>query len=102
MFFSVCHTSSCSSSWTRLFTKSWIYQESTFEVCEAIISVIKDQVEITSLSTIHWNQLMWRGSSLLCDKAVRIVKSQTYVFADSVLCLGNMSDQPVEAWKEQD
>ena len=36
--FYVCHTSRCSSSWTRLITKPTIYQESTFEVCEAIIS----------------------------------------------------------------
>ena len=37
--------------------------------------------------------------SLLCDKAIEITNAQTYVFADSVLCLGQMSDQPVEAWK---
>ena len=36
--------------------------------------LIEDQVEITGLSTI--------------DRAVRIMKSKTYVFADSVLCLG--------------
>ena len=34
----VCHTSSCSSSWTRLSTKLTIRQESIFEVCGAIIS----------------------------------------------------------------
>ena len=26
---------------------------------------------------------------------------KTYVFADSVLCLGSMSAQPVEAWKNK-
>ena len=26
---------------------------------------------------------------------------KTYVFADSVLCLGSISDQPVEAWKNK-
>ena len=41
---------------------------------------IKDQVEITGLSTIDWNQLMWRQTSLLCDRAVRIMKSKTCVF----------------------
>ena len=44
---------------------------------------------------------MWRESSLLCDRAVRIVKSQTYVFSDSVLCLGGMSPEPVQAWKHK-
>ena len=34
----VCHTSSCNSSWTRLFIKLTIRQESIFEVCGAIIS----------------------------------------------------------------
>ena len=41
---------------------------------------------------------MWRESSLLCDRAVRIMKSQTYVFSDSVLCLGDISPEPVQAW----
>ena len=39
---------------------------------------------------------MWSESSPLCDKVVRIVKSQSYVFADSVLCLGG-----VQAWKDK-
>ena len=60
--------------------------------------LIKDQVEITGLSTIDWNQPMWRESSVLCDRAVHIMKSQTYVFAGSVLCLGGISTAPVQAW----
>ena len=53
--------------------------------------LINDQVEITGLSTIDWNQPMWRRSSLLCDRAVHIMKSKTYVFSESVLCLGGIS-----------
>ena len=60
----VCYSSSCSSSWARLFGKSAIYQESTIEVCESVIQtterLIKDQTEITGLSAIDWKQLMWR------------------------------------------
>ena len=101
----VCHFSSCSSSWTRLFPKPAIYQESTFEVCEEIVSdnwkVDQGSGEITGLSTIDWNQPMWTESSLLCDRAVRIVKSKTFVFADSVLCLGGISTEPVQAWKDK-
>ena len=44
---------------------------------------------------------MWMESFLLCDRAVRIMKSKTYVFADSVVCLGSLSDKPVEAWKDK-
>ena len=53
--------------------------------------LIKYQVEITGLSTIDWNQSLWRESSLLCDGAVHIMNPQTYLFADSVLCLGGIS-----------
>ena len=40
---------------------------------------------------------MWRESSLLCDRAVRIMKSKTYVFSDSVLCLGGISPEPLNS-----
>ena len=45
---------------------------------------------------------MWREESpLLCDRAVRIVKSKTYVFSDSVLCMGGISQEPAQAWKDK-
>ena len=50
---------------------------------------------------IDWNQPVWRESSLLCDRAVHILKSKTYVFADSVPCLGGVSTAPVQAWKDK-
>ena len=43
----------------------------------------------------------WRSSTLLCDKAIAITINKTYIFADSVLCLGSISDQLVEAWKNE-
>ena len=42
-----------------------------------------------------------RTTTLQCDKAVEITNAKTYVFSDSVLCLGGISDQPVEAWKNK-
>ena len=63
--------------------------------------LIKDQVEMTGLSTIDWNQPIWRESCLLCDRAVQIMKSQTYVFSDSVLRLGDISTAPLQAWKDK-
>ena len=63
--------------------------------------VIKEQTEITGLSTIIWYQPIWRESSLLCDRAVRIVKSTTCVFSDSVPCLGGISPEAVQAWKDK-
>ena len=55
--------------------------------------LIKEQTEITGLSTINWDQPLWSESSLLCDRAVRIMKSQTYIFSDSVLFLGGISPE---------
>ena len=63
--------------------------------------LIKEQTEITGLSTINWDQFMWRESSLLCVRAVRIMKSKPTFFSDSVLCLGGISPEPVQSWKEK-
>ena len=48
-----------------------------FQTTERLIT---DQMEITGLSTIDWKQPMWRETTLLCDGAVQIANSQTYVF----------------------
>ena len=37
--------------------------------------LIKELTEITGLSTINWDQPMWRGASPLCDRAIQIMKS---------------------------
>ena len=42
---------------------------------------------------------MWRESSLLRDRAVQVSNSQTHVFSASVLCLKNISPEPVQGWK---
>ena len=47
--------------------------------------LITEQTGITGLSTINWDQPVWRESSLLCDRAVRIMKSKNFVFSDSML-----------------
>ena len=62
---------------------------------------ITDQTEIASLSTIEWDVPMWRATTLLTDQAVQIMNSKTNVFSDSVFCLGRISDQPVQAWKNK-
>ena len=60
--------------------------------------LLKEQTGTTGVHTINWDQRMWRESSLSCDGAVRIMKSQTYAFSDSVLCLRGISP---EAWKNK-
>ena len=56
-----------------------------------------DQTEITRLTTIDWQRPMWRETTLLTDRAVQFATAKTYVFSDSVLCLGGVRDEPVKA-----
>ena len=63
--------------------------------------MIEGQFEISNLTTIDYKELTWRSTSLLCDKDFEISNAKTCIFLDSVLCLGPMSDQPVEAWKNK-
>ena len=65
-----------------------------FQVTEKLI---KDQTEISGLTTIHCKELTWRSTTLLCDKPIEITNAKTCFFADSVLCLGSLSDEAVEA-----
>ena len=63
--------------------------------------LIKDQREITGLTTIDYKKPTWRSTTLSCDKAIEITNANTYVFADSVLCLGGISIEPVQAWENK-
>ena len=42
---------------------------------------------------------MWKETTLLTDRDAQLATAKTYVFSDSVLCLGGISDEPVEAWE---
>ena len=50
------------------------------------------------LTTIGYEQHTWSSTTLPSDKTIEITNAQTHVFSDSVLCLGSISDQPIEAW----
>ena len=60
-----------------------------------------DQTEITGLTTIDWQQPTSRETTLLTDRAVECATAKTFVFSDSVLCLGGMSDEPVGVWESR-
>ena len=79
------------------FTKNQLlkFVKQLFQVTEKLI---KDQTEISGRTTLDYKELTWRSTTLPSDKAIEITNAKTYVFADSVLCLGSTSDQPVEAW----
>ena len=65
--------------------------------------LITDRIEITGITTIDWQQLIWRKreTTLLTDKAVQFATAETCVFSDSVLCLGRISPEPVKAWESK-
>ena len=53
------------------------------------------------MTTIDYKEHTWRSTSLLCDSTYQITNAKTYVFADSVPCLGSMRDEPIEVWKNE-
>ena len=69
-----------------------------FNVTEKLI---RDQKEISGIPVITWQQLMWQRTTLLTDKGVQFATAQTYVFSNSLLCMGGISSNPVKAWKEK-
>ena len=64
-------------------------------------NLIKDQKEITGVSMIDYKEYTRSATSLLRDRIHQISNAKTYVFADSVLCLGGVKENPNEAWKEK-
>ena len=40
-----------------------------------------------------------RIRALLTDRAVRLSTAKAYVISDSVLCMGRINENPVQAWK---
>ena len=62
--------------------------------------LIRDQTEITGIPVI-WQQQMWPRTTLLTDKEVQFATAKTFVFSESVLCLGGTCSDPVGAWKDK-
>ena len=50
---------------------------------------------------VNWQKSCWKRTTLLTDRAVRLSTAKTYVFSDSVLCMGRISEHPVSARKEK-
>ena len=50
---------------------------------------------------INWKENLGKRTTLLIDRAVRLTTAKAYVFSDSVLCIGRISENPVSAWKEK-
>ena len=62
-----------------------------FEISEKLITEQSD--EIYGVNTINWSDSSWKQLSLVNDEEViRLSQAKDYVFSDSVLCLGKMSE----------
>ena len=72
-----------------------------FEISEQLITEQSD--EINGRSTMNWENSSWKYLSLVGDEeAISLLHTKVYVFSDSVLCLGNVNENPQSniAWKE--
>ena len=66
--------------------------------------LVSEQVEISGLETIGWENQSWKQLSLIGDETIiDLQRAKVYVFSDSVLCLGRVHQHPQsnEAWKER-
>ena len=64
-----------------------------FDRSEKLITEQSD--ENYGLSTINWEYSSWKYLSLVGDEQViSLSHAKVYVFSDSVLCLGKMSENP--------
>ena len=64
-----------------------------FDMSEQLIAEQSD--EIYGVNTINWDDSSWKHSSLIGDEEViSLSHAKVYVFSDSVLCLGKMSENP--------
>ena len=59
--------------------------------------------EILIVKCLEFLSLSWAGSVLANDQAIKWAKAKVCVYADSVLCVGQMRDTPeaTERWKGQ-
>ena len=63
--------------------------------------LIRHQTEIIGLKTIDFKEFTWRLTRSLCSRAFQINNANTYIFSVSVLCVGQMGDDPSAAWKNR-
>ena len=73
-----------------------------FDISKKLIGEQSD--EIYGTSTIYWEHSSWKYLSLSGDEQViSLQRTKVYVFSDSVLCLGNINQNPESntVWEEK-
>ena len=73
-----------------------------FDISEKLITEKSD--EIYGVNTINWGDSAWKHLSLIGgEEVVSLTRAKVYVFSESVLCLGNMSENPLSniVWEDK-
>ena len=66
--------------------------------------LVSEQDEISRLETIDWENHAWKYLSLVGDEEViSLLRTNVYLFSDSVLCLGKIFENPQsnDAWEDR-
>ena len=72
-----------------------------FDISEKLITEQSD--EIYGVNTINWGDSVWKHLSLIGgEEVVSLSRAKFYVFSDSVLCFGKMSENPLSniVWQD--
>ena len=73
-----------------------------FDISEKLTGEQSD--EINGVNTISWGDSAWKHLSLVGDEQViSLSRAKVYVFSDSVLCFGKMSENPLSnvVWEDK-
>ena len=83
-------------------SNSEIYRNAKFEDVECVCSTLLQKLvtehseEILNVKCFEYSSPSWARSVLANDQAIRWAKAKVCVDADSVLCVGQMKDTPVQ------
>ena len=98
----VCHSSSCSSSWENCTENLRSTKNQPLKSLRQLFKWLRGwsriRQKLMDLTRLTGSSLCGE-TTLLTDRAVQFATAKTYVFSDSVLCLGGISDEPVKAWE---
>ena len=83
-------------------TGKYLTMKQMFDISEKLLAEQSD--EIYGVNTIRWSDSAWKILSLIGDEeVVGLSHAKVYVFSDSVLCFGKMSENPLSnvVWEDK-
>ena len=91
-----------SDNWHSIKNTEDLTMKQMFDISENLITEQSD--ENYGVNTINWEDSSWKHFSLVRgEEVVSLLHTKVYVFSDSVLCLGKMSENPQSnfAWEDR-